>query len=112
MWHGRYYVDVPSHETRRKASIPLGSIRQMQKPEAKRKLRALLEEMGLNDDNHLERTSVGARSFGSEAAWWKENRLPMFKPSCVETMGSHLEKYLIPRFGSLPIAAIDERRVQ
>ena len=27
-------------------------------------------------------------------------------------MGSHLDKYLIPRFGSLPVAAIDERRVQ
>ena len=27
-------------------------------------------------------------------------------------MGSHLDKYLIPRLGSLPLAAIDERRVQ
>lgn len=27
-------------------------------------------------------------------------------------MGSHLDKYLLPRFGSLPIPAIDERRVQ
>ncbi len=84
----------------------------MKKPEAKRKLRALLEEMGLNDDNHLERTSAGAKMFSSEAAWWKENRLPIFKPSCVETMGSHLQKYLLPQFGSLPMAAIDERRVQ
>jgi integrase len=79
---------------------------------AKRKLRTLLEEMGLNEDSHLERTATGARTFGSEAAWWTENRLPMFKPSCQETMGSHLEKYLLPRFGSLPLAAIDERRVQ
>ena len=112
MWHGRYYVDVPGQENRRKASVPLGSIREMKKTEAKRKLRAFLEEMGLNDDSHLERTSAGARTFGSEAAWWKENRLPIFKPSCVETMGSHLEKYLLPRLGSLPMAAIDERRVQ
>jgi hypothetical protein len=44
--------------------------------------------------------------------WWKENRLSIFKPSTQEAMGSHLEKYLIPRFGSLPLAAIDERRVQ
>ena len=27
-------------------------------------------------------------------------------------MGSHLDKYLMPRFGSLPMVAIDERRVQ
>jgi hypothetical protein len=27
-------------------------------------------------------------------------------------MGSHLEKYLMPQFGSLPMATIDENRVQ
>ena len=112
MWHGRFYVDVPGKENRRKVSVPLGSIHTMKKPEAKRKLRAHLEEMGLNEDSHLERSEAGARTFGSEAAWWKENRLPIFKPSCQETMGSHLEEYLLPRFGSLPLAAIDERRVQ
>jgi integrase len=112
MWHGRYYVDIPGEEKRRKASVPLGSIHSMKKPEAKRKLRALLEQMGLNQDTHLERTEARGRTFTCEAAWWKENRLPIFKPSCQETMGSHLEKYLLPRFGSLPIAAIDERRVQ
>jgi len=112
MWHGRYYVDIPGEEKRRKASVSLGSIRTMKKPEAKRKLRTLLEEMGLNEDTHLERREAGARTFASEAAWWKENRLPIFKPSSQETMGSHLEKYLLPRFGSLPVAAIDERRVQ
>jgi integrase len=84
----------------------------MKKPEAKRKLRAFIEGLGLNSDSHFERTEAAARTFRSEAEWWRENRLPIFKPSCQETMGSHLEKYLLPRFGSLPIAAIDERRVQ
>jgi len=27
-------------------------------------------------------------------------------------MGSHIDKYLLPRFGDLPIDAVDERRVQ
>jgi integrase len=112
MWHGRYYVDVPGEERRRKASVPLGSIHKMKKPEAKRKLRALLEQMGLNDDNHLECTETEPRTFACEATWWKENRLPIFKPSCQETMGSHINKYLLPRFGTLPMCAIDERRVQ
>ena len=61
MWHGRYYVDVPGKDKRRKTSVPLGSIHTMKKTEAKRKLRALLEDMGLNEDTHLERTEVGAR---------------------------------------------------
>ncbi len=92
--------------------MSLGSIHTIKKTEAKRKLRTLLEEMGLNEDTHFERREAGARTFASEAAWWKENRLPIFKPSSQETMGSHLEKYLLPRFGSLAVAAIDERRVQ
>jgi len=57
-------------------------------------------------------TQAGDKTFGSEAAWWKENKLSIFKPSCQETMGSHLDKYIVPRFGSLPLAAIDEKRVQ
>jgi hypothetical protein len=36
----------------------------------------------------------------------------MCKPSCQETTGSHLEKYLMPPIDSLPMAAIDEKRVQ
>ena len=114
MWHGRYYVDVPGVEERRRTSIPLGSVTTMKKTEAKRKLRAILQEMGLNDDTHLEQidSAASVKTFASEAAWWKENRLSLFKPSCQETMGSHLDKYLIPNFGSLPMGAIDERRVQ
>jgi integrase len=80
--------------------------------QAKRKLRTLLQELGLNEDSHLERFSANARTFTQEASWWRENRLAMFKPSCQEAMGSHLDKYLLPRFGSLPLAALDERRTQ
>jgi integrase len=112
MWHGRYYVDIAGTENRRRVSVPIGSTLTMKKPEAKRKLRATLQEMGLNDDAHLERTETAAKTFSAEAAWWKENRLPMFKPSCQETMGSHIEKYLMPKFGSLTMTAIDEKRVQ
>jgi integrase len=112
MWYGRYYVDIPGEEKRRRASVALGSVLTMKKPEAKRKLRAILQEMGLNDDAHLERSESSAKMFSAEAEWWKQNRLPMFKPSCQETMGSHLEKYLMPKFDALPMSAVDEKRVQ
>lgn len=112
MWHGRYYVDVPGEEQRRRVSVPLGSVHTIKKPEAKRKLRALLEQMGINKDTHLERTEAEAKTFAAEAEWWKGNRLPIFKPSCRQTMGSHLQKYLLPQFGSVPMDAIDDRRVQ
>lgn len=112
MWRGRYYVDVQGQDKRRKVAVQLGSIHNMTKSEAKRKLRSLIEGQGLNKDSHLEHVEVGARMFASEASWWRENKLSLFKPSCQETMGKHLDKYLLSRFGSLPIAAIDERRVQ
>src|SRR5713101_3114319 len=65
MWHGRYYVDIPGEESRLKVSVPLGSIQSMRKTEGRRKLRTLLEGMGLNENFHLERTQAEARTFGS-----------------------------------------------
>jgi hypothetical protein len=55
-------VDIPGDEARRRAS-PLGSIHPMKQTEARRKLRAILEEMGLNADQHLERASLGGKTF-------------------------------------------------
>jgi integrase len=105
-------VDVPGDKARRRTSVPLGSIHSMKKAEARRKLRTMLEEMGLNGEQHLEHTSLGGKTFNTEAAWWREQKLSKYKPSCQETMAGHLDKYLIPQLGSLPMAAIDERRVQ
>jgi hypothetical protein len=31
MWHGRYYVDLPGKEERRRASVSLGSVLTMKK---------------------------------------------------------------------------------
>lgn len=93
-------------------SVPLRPIGSMTKPEAKRRLRALLEEKGINSEAHLIRATRAARTFAQEAEWWKENRLSLFKPSCQEGMGSHVDKYLVPRFGKLPVDAVDERQAQ
>jgi hypothetical protein len=90
MWHGRFYLDVPGDEARRRTSVPIGSIHSMKKTEAKRKLRAMIEEMGLNADQHLERALLGGRTFTMEAAWWREQKLSKYKPSCQETMGGHV----------------------
>ena len=68
--------------------------------------------MGLNSELHLQRATHGGKTFNTEAAWWRENVLSKFKPSCQEAMGSHLDKYLIPQLGSSAIATIDERRTQ
>jgi len=110
MWHGRYYVDL--QERRKRVSVPLGPIEQYTKPEAKRKLRELLEQSGVNTEAHLLHAIKASRTFEQESAWWRQNKLSLFKPSCQETMGSHIDKYLVPRFSELSIDAVDERRVQ
>jgi integrase len=111
-WHGRYYVDVVGQDERKRVSVPLGSTDSMTKPEAKRRLRAMLEENGINTEAHFIRTTRPGRSFAEEAEWWKDNRLSLFKPSCQETMGGHIDKYLLPRFGQLSLDSIEERQVQ
>ncbi len=92
--------------------MPLGPIEQLTKPEAKRKLRDLLEQSGVNTEAHLLQAINARQTFKQESAWWRENKLSLYKPSCQETMGSHIDKYLLPRFGELSIDAVDERRVQ
>jgi len=110
MWHGRYYVDL--QDKRKRVSVPLGPVDQLTKPEAKRKLRDLLEHSGVNTEAHLLQAINVGKTFEQESAWWRENKLSLFKPSCQETMGSHIDKYLLPKFGELSIDAVDERRVQ
>jgi integrase len=109
-WHGRYYVDLP--DRRKRVSVPIGPVDQFTKSQAKRKLRELLEQSGVNTEAHLLRAMTVSRTFEQEAAWWRQNKLSLFKPSCQETMGSHINKYLLPRFGQLAIEAVDERRAQ
>jgi len=110
-WIGRYYEDVPGSTERKRTSVTLGSVSVMTKSEARRKLRSLLEKNSLNEDKHLERV-INSRTFRQEAEWWRENKLSLYKPSVQETMGSHLDKYLIPRLGDVPLEQITERRVQ
>jgi hypothetical protein len=110
MWHGRYYVDL--QDRRKRISMPLGPVAKFTKPEAKRKLRELLEQSGVNAEFHLFQAIQGSRTFEQESAWWRRNKLSLFKPSCQETMGSHIDKYMLPQFSGLPIDAVDERRVQ
>jgi integrase len=113
IWHGRYYVDVPGQEERRRVSVPLCPTNSMTKPEARRKLQAALEQAGVNSEaSFIRSTQHPLRTFAQEAEWWKQNRLSLFKPSCQETMGQHVDKYLLPRFGDGAVATIDERQVQ
>jgi integrase len=112
MWHGRYYVDVAGQEQRKRMSVPLGPVSDMTKSEARRKLMDMLHELGVNTAAHLERASCGATTFGQQAEWFMENKIPLMKESSQQAMTYHLRKYLLPYFGHLAVAGIDGKRVQ
>ena len=107
---GRYYVD--EKKGRRRVSVPLGAVNEVTKTQAKLKLRKLLEADGVNTEEHLARAIAAVMTFAREAEWWRTNKLSLLKPSCQETMGQHIDKYLVPRFGNHAIDDVDERRVQ
>ncbi len=112
MYHGRYYEDVPGHDARVHRSIPLGLVTEMTKSEARRALILKLGELGVNTVTHLERASHGATMFTAEAGWWRDNRLSLCKPSFRNTVGCHLDKYILPFFGAFPLDLVTERKVQ
>jgi len=111
MWHGRFYVDVPGQEKRVRKSIAIGPRKEMTKPEAKRQLRKLLEEMGINTESHLNKAINPGESFEQKATWWEKNKLVMCKPSSAN-IPYVVKKHLIPVFGNLSLDLISEQKVQ
>jgi len=111
-WYGRMRVDVPGEEKRKRLCVKVGQVDLMTESQANRKWLGMVHETGINRDDHLDRLHLATKTFAEEADWWKANRLSLFKPSCQENMGRHVERYLRPRFGKLPVSTIDERQVQ
>jgi len=65
-WHGRYYEDVSGEENRIRRSVQIGPRKEMTKPEAKRRLRSLLEEVGVNSSAHLNRAINPVETFAQK----------------------------------------------
>jgi integrase len=117
-WYGRFYQDVVGQEKRRYVSVPLGLVKQkgksegMTESEAKRKLRSLLENLGLNSMETFTRIVQPGPTFREVAEWWKEHKLSMCAPSYQETRGAYLETHLLRFFGSRPVCVIGEQLAQ
>jgi len=112
MWHGRYYEDVCGQFKRKRKSVPIGLKDQMTKPEARRKLRAMLEELGVNTSAHLERSLKPVQTFSQYADWWEKNIQAMHQPSSRNSSHYILKKHLRPRFGPMPMDSITQESVQ
>jgi integrase len=112
MWHGRFYEDVPGQFKRKRKSIPIGLIDDMTKPEARRKLRAIIEEKGVNTSAHLERSLNPSQTFSQHADRWEKDVQVMHQPSSQNSSHYILKKHLRPRFGPMPMDSITQESVQ
>jgi integrase len=114
-WRGRYLEDIPGSDKRKYRSVLLGMAvgeQAMTKPEAKRKLKDLIQEAGINTEAHLVRSLNPVQTFKQKATFWEDNIACHFKPATRTTMLSHLEKHITPVFGHLPLDEVTETNVQ
>ena len=111
-WHGRYYIDIAGSTRRARKSVAIGHSDEMTKPEARRKLAVMLNDLGVNDNSYLEKALTPVKLFSEHAEWWETNVLPMHKPSSRNSSHYILKKHLKSYFGQMPMDSISESTVQ
>src|SRR5258706_15675510 len=82
-YHGRYWADVPGGQSRVRKSVYIGPMKEMTKNEAKRQLRKILEQVGVNTEAYLNRAINPSETFQHKATRWENTDLIMCKPSSV-----------------------------
>lgn len=108
-WIGRYYVDVFGQQDRKRKAVVLGFRDQMTKTAARQKLRALLDDQGINTAEHLEQAlkpPLPAVTFNSVADEWELKKLPQLKPSTQYAAPKLIARYLRPFFGGMAVETI------
>jgi integrase len=107
-YRGRWLEDVPGQTERVKRSVVLGFTKDLTKSEARRKLRQIISETGINAPTYV---IPSTESFSKRAAAWEETYLSRRKPSTRRTMKYHLTKYLLPKWGGTPVDCITPEKV-
>jgi integrase len=105
-WYGRYWCDVPGKTKREHPSVVLGEKSSMTKPEARRKLKEIIDARGVNTPAHLEKALKPVVIFNHVANAWELKRLPQLKPSTQYTAPVLNRKYLRPFFGQSALPEI------
>ena len=103
VYRGRYRVDVPEQHERVNKAVILGFVREMTKSEARRKLRSIIAQEGLNQTSYVIPSS---ELFERHVVRWRQNYLSRQKPSTQATMDYHIDKYLTPQWGKHPVDTI------
>src|SRR6266481_8447030 len=109
---GRYWVDVPGSVNRRRKAVVLGSISEMRKPQAERKLFECIVREGINDSSILARSQSSIATFGQAAELWQKRQLlACGKSSSKSSMGCELQKHVLPLVKDKLIEAVNNYAV-
>jgi integrase len=107
-WRGRFLVDVPGQVERQKRSVVLGFKKDMTKSEAKRKLKEIIRQEGIDLPTYvIPRTE----SLAQRVEKWQRTYVAKQKPSTQGLFAYHLNKYLLPKWGQAPVDVITAQAV-
>ncbi len=106
--YGRYWIDVPGCEDRKRRTVVLGFC--SSRSTAKRKLREHIEREGINNNTAFASTTAPAMTFQAQAAIWIKSlparrRRPL-KPATIAGWQHSLNKWVLPTLGERLLADI------
>jgi len=107
-WRGRYLVDVPGQVERQKRSAVLGFKKEMTKAEAKRKLKEIIRQEGIDLPMYVIPSTEG---FAQRVQQWEQTYVAKRKPSNQDLIRYHLKVYLLPRWGKTPVELVTAKAV-
>ena len=110
-WIGQWLEDVKGQDERIRKSLTLGTVSSMTKSEARRMLQEHLTKLGVNTQEHLERSQTPALTFTQAADKYEDGRLQDLKPSTRRSNEYHLRRYLRPLFGRMLVNDITAEAV-
>jgi integrase len=110
-WIGQWLEDATGVERRVRKSLTLGLVSKMTKSEARRALQEHLNKLGVNTQEHLERSQRPVQTFAQAADKYEDGRLIDLKPSTRRSSEYHLRKYLRPMFGEMLVDDITAAKV-
>lgn len=117
---GKYYADEPGLDYRPQKRVCIGSVDAMTETEAKRRLLKILEALGVNTREHLERSFEPVVTLTQRANKWigdvkaqyaKDGEYARVKRSSFPSIESIINRHLKPRFGHMAVDDIGQNEV-
>jgi len=86
----------------------LGSVKEIARSEARRRLRELIAATGINSREYV---IPSVETFARHVERWEQNYVIRMKPSNQATMRYHLNTYLLKKWGKVPVENITAEKV-